>query len=280
MATFRRIYTYGGHEALRNRTVADFVAGKGTRKFTQTTSYDQEEARAAQAAGIDHLSILDSDVTEIRAGAPNTFITACLPATDFATHDEILRAAIKAAEAGADAVYTIRSLDVVEMLAKEGLAVQGHLGLVPRLSTMIGGLRAYGRTAGEALSLHHALRRLENAGAYAVELECVAHEAIGELSPRTGLVTHSIGSGGAADVIFMFQEDICGDIDNPPRHAKAFANMAPIRKQLQAEKHKGLTAFRDAVQDGSFPDAAHSIAMKDGELPKLCEALEALSAET
>ncbi|WP_107496546.1 3-methyl-2-oxobutanoate hydroxymethyltransferase [Thalassobius sp. I31.1] len=270
----KRIYTYGGMPATRNLTVADIKAGKGMRKFVQTTAVNRTEAAAAQNAGIDHLSIVDHDLAEVRAGAPDTFTTAALMASDYETHQDILRAGIRAAAAGADAVYTLRSFKAVELLADEGLAVQGHLGLVPRLSTNIGGLRAYGRTADEAMQLAEDLRRLEDAGAYAVELECVASEVIAELSPRTGLITHSIGSGDAADVIFLFQDDACGDTENAPRHAKAFADMAAARATLEAERMKGLTAYRAAVLDGSYPDAATSIAMKPGEHDKLREALD------
>ncbi|WP_298849126.1 3-methyl-2-oxobutanoate hydroxymethyltransferase [uncultured Ruegeria sp.] len=270
----KRIYTYGGYPATRNLTVADIKAGKGKRKFVQTTAVNRIEAAAAEATGIDHLSIVDHDLVEVRAGAPNTFTTAALMASDYETQKDILRAGIRAAAAGADAVYTLRSFKAVELLADEGLAVQGHLGLVPRLSTQIGGLRAYGRTADEAMQLADDLRRLEEAGAYAVELECVADEAIAEISPRTGLITHSIGSGGAADVIFLFQDDACGDTVDPPRHAKAFADMASARVQLEAERMKGLTAYRAAVLNGSYPYAATSISMKPGEQDKLREALD------
>lgn len=270
----KRIYTFGGVPAARNLTVADIVAGKGLRKLVQTTAVNRTEAAAAEAAAIDHLSIVDHDLAEVRAGAPNTFTTAALMASDYETHQDILRAGIRAATAGAGAVYTMRSLKAVELLADEGLAVQGHLGLVPRLSTRIGGLRAYGRTADEAMSLAEDLRRLEDAGAYAVELECVADEAIAEISPRTRLITHSIGSGGAADVIFLFQDDACGDTPNAPRHARAFADMASARAAMEVERMKGLTAFRAAVLNGSYPDCTTSVAMKPGEHEKLREALD------
>jgi 3-methyl-2-oxobutanoate hydroxymethyltransferase len=134
----KRIYTFGGFPATRNLTVADIKAGKGQRKFVQTTAVNRVEAAAAEAAGIDHLSIVDHDLHDVRAGAPNTFTTAALMASDYETHEDILRAGLRAAAAGADALYTLRSFKAVEMLADEGLAVQGHLGLVPRLSTQIG----------------------------------------------------------------------------------------------------------------------------------------------
>jgi 3-methyl-2-oxobutanoate hydroxymethyltransferase len=71
----KRIYTYGGMPATRNLTVADIKVGKGKRKFVQTTAVNRIEAAAAQAAGIDHLSIVDHDLSEVRAGAPDTFTT-------------------------------------------------------------------------------------------------------------------------------------------------------------------------------------------------------------
>lgn len=269
----KNIYTYGGFPAKRNLTVADIIALKGKRKLTQVSAINREEAAACEAAGIDLITIWDRDIHEVRAGAPDTFVTGALAMTDYHTNDEILRAAIKVAEAGADAVYTPRGLGVVEMLAKEGLCIQGHLGLIPRRSTQVGGLRAIARTADEAMQLLEDFRRLEEAGAYAVEVECVATEALEAISQRTSLVTHSIGSGSGGDIIFHFMEDICGDVENPPRHAKAFADLLSIRKQLSEERMRGLVGFKEAVDGGQFPDAKHSIAMPAEEQEKFQEAL-------
>jgi len=268
------IYTYGGHPARRNLTVADIIAMKGKKKLTQVSAIDRGEAAACAEAGIDLITIWDNAIHEVRAGAPDIFVTGSLSMTDYVTNDQILAAAISVAAAGADAVYTPRGLGVVEMLAAEGLSVQGHLGLVPRRSTQVGGLRAIGRTAVEAFKLAEDFRRLEDAGAYAVEVECVPTETLAEISKRTGLVTHSIGSGSGGDVIFHFIEDICGDVPNPPRHAKAFGDLLSIREKFDAERLRALRRFRDAVQDGSFPDAAHSIAMPADELEKFREALD------
>ena len=273
--TRTRIYTYGGRPARRNFTVADMVAHKGNAKLCQTCPATEEEAAACEAVGIDVLNTSDSDLPAVRAGAPETFIIADLPMTAHRTPDDILRAAVRAAETGADAVYTPRSLRMVEMLAKEGLAVQGHLGLVPRLSTRRGGLRIVGKTADEAIELAEDFRRLEDAGAYAAEVECVAAEALAAINPRTRLVTHSIGAGSAGDVIFMFLVDICGESDRPPGHAKAFADLGSIRAQLAVERRRALSDYRHAVMSGAYPDAETSVSMLPDEHQKLLEALDA-----
>ena len=270
-----RIYTYGGKPARRNLTVADLVALKGRARLCQTCPATAEEAAACEAAGIDVLNTSDADLPAVRAGAPETFTIADLPMTAHLTPDDILRAAVRAGEAGADAVYTPRSLRTVEMLANEGLAVQGHLGLVPRLSTRRGGLRIVGKTAEEAIELAEDFRRLEDAGAFAAEVECVAVEALEAIGPRSRLVTHSIGAGSGGDVIFMFLVDICGESERPPGHARAFADLRSLRARIIEERWRALREFRAAVQDGSYPDAATSVPMLPDEHEKLLEALEA-----
>ena len=273
--TRKRIYTYGGRPARRNFTVADLIALKGTVKLCQTCPATEEEAAACEAVGIDVLNTSDADLPAVRAGAPETFTIADLPMTAHQTADDILRAAVRAAEIGADAVYTPRSLRMVEMLAKEGLAVQGHLGLVPRLSTRRGGLRIVGKTADEAMELAEDFRRLEDAGAYSAEVECVAAEALAAINPLTKLVTHSIGAGSAGDVIFMFLVDICGESERPPGHAKAFADLGSIRAHLAVERRRALSEYRHAVMTGAYPDAATSVSMLPDEHQKLLEALDA-----
>ena len=271
----KRIYTYGGKPAARNYTVADMIALKGKTTLCQTCPATEEEAAACEAVGIDVLNTGDADLPAVRAGAPETFTIADLPMTAHLTPDDILRAAVRAGEIGADAVYTPRSLHTVEMLAKEGLAVQGHLGLVPRLSTKRGGLRIVGKTAEEALELAEDFRRLEDAGAYAAEVECVAAEALAAIAPRSSLVTHSIGAGSAGDVVFMFLVDICGELERSPGHARAFADLRSMRRQIVEERRRALGAYRAAVMDGSYPDAETSVSMLPSEYHKLVEALDA-----
>jgi 3-methyl-2-oxobutanoate hydroxymethyltransferase len=150
------------------------------------------------------------------------------------------------------------------------------VGLVPRRSTQIGGLRTVGKTADEAMHLLEQCRRYEDAGACWVEFECVASEALKEISKHTSLITHSIGAGPSADIIFLFMEDICGDNPDPPRHARAFGDLLSIRKQLSEERLRAVTAYKTAVEDGSYPGAGNAIVMPTPELEKLREALDKL----
>ncbi len=272
----RAIYTFGGQPARRNLTLLDLRQAKAEgRKLTQVNATrDIAEEAAAAAASIDILSVTSTRYDEARAAAPDQYIIATIGAPHLVTPDEVLREAFRVATAGADCIYTIRSLKIVEMLAREGLSVQGHAGLVPRKSVATGGLRAMGRTAEEALAILQDVRRLEEAGAVAVELECVAEGAAAAITTRTRLITHGIGSGRGTDVVFLFTADICGDAPTPPRHARAFGSLRPLRAALDGERRRALSAFADAVQNGSFPDTSTSIAMPQSEQDRFAEALD------
>lgn len=271
-----RILTFGGKMTERNITVADLIAGKGKKQFTETTVYNVEEAVAGAEAGIDVLRVWDPIVEEVVAAVPTTFITAGIAFDAYETPDQILAAAIRAVSAGADAVYTPRGLGIVEMLANEGIPVQGHVGLVPRKSTWVGGLRVIGKTCDEALKMYQDFKDLENAGAYAAEVECVPPETLELINPKTSIVTYSIGCGGAGDVIFLFMEDICGDLESPPRHAKAYGDLRSLRQKIQVERLSALKAFKDDVDSGTFPGPGKYANMPENEKLALQEALDKL----
>ncbi len=271
----KHIYTYGLEKAHRNMTLPDIRANKSAGvKMTQATATNGEEAVAVEVAGIDMLGLTSTKIAEARTRAQNIYMIAALEPEEMVTPDEILREAFRAAIAGADQLYTIRGLKIVEMLAKEGFSIHGHVGLVPRKSVTTGGLYTMGKTASEALSILDDLHRLEDAGAVAAEVECVASEAMTEISRRTSLITHSIGSGSGADVIFMFTEDICGDNANPPRHARAFGDLLSLHETVKVERLHALIEYKKAVDNAIFPDASTSVNMLPGEHIKLAEALD------
>ena len=269
----RRIYTYGGKPASRNLTIADLRAAKGKRKFTQVTASTADEAAAASEAEIDIITTESPLTAEIRKGAPETFLHTALMLTDYRSEAAVIDAAFEAMEDGADAVYTLRSLRMVSMLAEMNMPVMGHLGLVPRHSTWTGGLRAVGKTAEEALELYRDFKRLEDAGAFAVEVEVVPEEVLAEITNRTSLVTFSIGAGSAGDVQFLFMEDVCGDSETPPRHAKSYADLRALRRKISAERIRALKAFRRDVESGGYPGRGHIVRMDPVEVDKFREGM-------
>jgi len=271
----KNIYTFARKPAQRNYTIDDLRALKGSgQRLSMCNPANAQEIQACVDAGIDLLTVWDNQVGEARTIAPTHFMGTAMTWSQYHTKDEILRAAITCMEQGADMYYTLRSLDVVEMLAKEGIPVQGHIGLIPTTSIWNGGLRAFGRTADEAMELYRAFKRLEDAGGFAAEVECVAEEALTLLNKKTSIVTFSLGSGNAGDAIFLFISDICGESKNPPKHAHAFGNLAPLHDQMYRERVAALKEFHAETSAGSFPYPQQAISMHEGEAESLREALD------
>ena len=271
------IYTFGRKAARRNYTIKDLQDLKKTgTRLTMCNPNGAEEIRACVDAGIDTLTVWDTQMELVRELAPNHFAGTAMNWGQFSTADEIMRHAVECMEAGADMYFTNRSFDIVEMLAKEGIPVQVHMGLIPSLSHWAGGLRAFGRSADEAIQIYQMFKRFEDVGAFGCEIECVAEETLNLLNPLTSMVTFSLGSGNAGDVIFLFMSDICGESLDPPKHAHAFRNLKPLHDQIYAERVAALKDFHAEVQAKNFPYAPQSIKMHKGEEDKLKEALDKL----
>ena len=273
----KRIYTFGHEQVERNITVGDIISyKKNDIKMTQVTAANHEEASIVAEQNIDMIITGSDWYEDVRKGAPNTFITAALFAGRFITNEEILRGAFDVMMKGADSVLTPRSFDVVEMLAKEGMQVQGHVGMVPSMATKYGGIRTVGKTAEEALAILKDMKRLEDAGAFGAEVECVAEDALIEIKKHTSLVINSLGSGSGGDVMFLFFEDICGETSGikMPRHAKSWGNGQEIKNKLSKERSKAIKGFKDDVSSGKFPNSDHTVEMLPGEKDVLLERLD------
>ena len=269
-----RILDYAGREAERTVTVADIVALKAQRRrLAQVTASTAAEAAAAEAAGVEMVVCMSDFVPAVRAGSQRVFVTAAIDFSGAVTEDDLLGDAFTALRAGADAVITARGLDSVRRLSHEDIPVMGHLGFVPKKSTLYGGVRAVGRTAPEAAALWQRFQDLEAAGAFAVECELIPAEVMREIQQRTGLATISLGSGPHADVLFLFTSDICGESERLPRHARAYADLAALHRQIDAERVRALTEFRADVAGGGFPTDAETSRIDPDELAAFRAAL-------
>ena len=248
----KKIYNFSGEQAFRNYTIADLFKLKGKKKLTQINVKNSIETKIAVEANIDLLITGYNIVKEIRNIAKNKFITAAIPFTKFKTNDEILSASLEALEDGADAVYTARSPRVVEYLSNESVPVMAHLGLIPRKSIITGGLRAFGKTSEEALSLLDSFKKMENAGAFSVEAEVIAEKTLGFISQNCNLITISLGSGNYGDVNYLFMDDICGENKDLPRHAFSFAKVYKLRDKIYSEKLKAVKKFSKKAKTNNF----------------------------
>lgn len=277
----KRIYDLGRRPAQRNYTIADLRALKGSgKKLTMSNPSNPEELQACLDANIDLLVVWDEQIEFTREVAPHVFAGVGSTWAQFGSTQEIMDHAFDMMRKGADMYYTLRSFDVMEALAKEGIPVQSHIGLIPTFSHYCGGLRAWGRTADEALEIYKTLKRMEDVGVFAVEVECIAEEVLEAVNDKTSIVTFSLGSGMAGDAIFSFVKDICGEASEeakPPKHAHAFGNLQRLHEQIRTERVAALSAFNDEVKAGNFPYENNNIRMHADEKDRFLEALDKLS---
>jgi len=255
-------------------TVYDLQQLKGKRCLTHIHVKSPEEAAAAEAAGIDLMSCsFDSPEAQARlpllvAAAPNSFLSCATP-HGMASPEEAIRIGFRALELGASSVYCSASPFIIEAMAREGLPVVGHLGMVPRHVTWTN-YRAIGRTEEEARQLHQHMKTLESAGAYAAELECVPHNLARFLCSQTKMLLMSLGSGEGCDTQFLFSDDILGDYEERlPRHAKAYRNFLEENRRLQRERIAAFTEYIADVKEGRFPEKSHLVEMKEELLQKV-----------
>jgi len=260
-------------------SVYDLRQLKGKRCLTHIHVKSPEEAEAAEAAGIDLLSCsFDSPAAQARLpllveAAPKSFISGSTP-HGMASPEEAIRTGFKALELGASSVYCSASPWMIEAMAREGIPVVGHLGMVPRHATWTN-VRAIGKNHDEALKLYEQMKRLESAGAYAAELELVPHKLSAYLCKKTSLLLMSLGSGDGCDTQFLFSDDILGDYDERiPRHAKAYRNFRQEYQRLQDERIAAFKEYSADVANGRFPEATNLVGMDEAVFNEVVRSID------
>jgi 3-methyl-2-oxobutanoate hydroxymethyltransferase len=259
-------------------TVYDLQQLKGKRCLTHIHVKSPEEAAAAEAAGVDLMSCsFDSPESQARlprlvAAAPNSFLSAASP-HGLASQEEAIRVGFRSLELGASSVYCSASPFIIEAMARERIPVVGHLGMVPRHVTWTG-YRAIGRTVAEAKQLYQRMKDLENAGAYAAELELVPHNLARFLCLQTTMILMSLGSGTGCDTQFLFSDDILGDYEERlPRHAKAYRNFVEEHRRLQRERIAAFSEYIADVKEGRFPEPGHLVALDEKLLQEVIDSV-------
>ena len=245
-------------------SVKDLLDAKGTQTLAYVQVARVEEAVAAAEAGMDMIgTAFVPKRAHFASAVPDSHFQFGLPWGKHADAREALRDAMAAMGAGAQSVYCGYSPRIVEALAREGIPVICHVGLVPPKATWTGGFKAVGKTLDQARLVWHQVQDFENAGAFAVEMEVVAAPLATEISKRTSMLTISLGSGDGCDVQYLFSADLLGENrGHIPRHAKTYRNFAVERDRLQGERVAAYQEYIADVRGGAFPQDAHSVQMK------------------
>jgi 3-methyl-2-oxobutanoate hydroxymethyltransferase len=244
-------------------------------KIAMLTAYDALMARSLDRAGVDILLVGDSlgmvllgfDTTlpvtldmmihhtrAVSRGAQRALVVADMPFLSYQISPaEALRNAGRLIqEGGAQAVKIEggqRYAETVERLVGAGIPVMGHLGLVPQSIHQIGGFRQQAKSEGEAQRLLEDAKALQQAGVFAVVLECIPAKVAHTVTQELSIPTIGIGAGPYCDGQVLVTHDALGLTgEAAPSFVKRFAQLGPLMTE-------GVMEYIEEVKDGRFPSA-------------------------
>ena len=145
--------------------------------------------------------------------------------------------------------------ETVRRIVDAGIPVMGHLGLTPQSINQFGGYKIQGKTPKAAVKLINDAMALEQAGAYAIVLECVPVHLAKSITERVSIPTIGIGAGPDCDGQVQVFHDLLGLYqDFAPKHAKRYAEVGDTIRDA-------VKAYADDVRSGKFPTDAESFIM-------------------
>ena len=252
---------------MKKLTVKDIIKCKGIRKLSEVYAHNPLEAEACELAGIDMIVSSElNDIKGIRESAKNTFLTIGLPYGAYLTEYDILKRSFELINMGADAIYCPQSLKLINVIANEDIPVVGHSGFIPYKSTLYGGFKAYGKNAKEANKIYKQCLSLQDAGAFAIEIEIVPSKVAEYISKNIDVFMIGMGSGIGCDAQYLFAEDILGyNKGHIPRHAKVYSNIAEDYELIKKKAEKAFKSFKEDVISKNYPSTTHDIDISENE---------------
>ena len=270
-------------------TVYDYLKSKGKRQLSNLFVHTVEEAAAAEEAGIDYIVAANdlptfginatlNDVKRIREVAPNCFMQSGGPKPP-ASEYEAIKFAHEYLSFGVDCIYVGNlSYKWIRAMRDENIPTIGHVGLIPGKATWIGGYRAIGKTAEEAVGVLKHTLELQEAGVIGVELEVVPPKVAKIITEKVDIITMSMGSGSDCDAQFLFSNDVLGWNENHiPRHAKIYRNFKREYEKLQRERVEAFKEFHNDTINKKFNDPKYTVDIKDDEYNKFLELSEKIN---
>jgi len=237
------------------------------------TAYDYPSARIAEDAGADILLVGDS-LGMVVQGQQDTLVVTL---DQMAYHSAMVARAAKRAlvvsdmpfltyhtgfkdairncgrclqEAGVQGVKIeggAKRAPLIRRLVQNGIPVMGHIGLTPQSIHALGGFKVQGKTLEAADELLKDARAVEQAGAFAMVLECIPSEVAREITARAGILTIGIGAGPHCDGQVLVFHDLLGLYDGPiPHHVRVYGEFGKLMREA-------LARFKEDVLSGAFP---------------------------
>lgn len=260
-------------------TSADFRTMKNSGdKISMVTAYDYSTARLVDESGIDSILVGDSlgmvmlgypdtlsvtmedmihHCSAVVRGAKNALVICDMPFMSYQTsvYDAVKNAGRLIKEGKAAAVKLEGGTEFAEhikAIVNASIPVCGHLGMTPQSVNAFGGFKVQGKTVEAAKKLITDALALEQAGAFAIVLECVPAELAEYISKLLSIPTIGIGAGVGCDGQVLVYQDLTGIYnDFTPKFVKRYLNAGEMIKNAFVD-------YNYEVKHGKFPTAEHS----------------------
>lgn len=265
-------------------TAATFLEMKQKgEKISMLTCYDYSTAKLMEQAGVngilvgdslgntmlgqpDTLSVTMEDMIHhgraVANACQNTMVVIDMPFMSYQTsiYDAVKNAGRLMKEGRGNAVKLEGGAAVVEQIraiVDAGIPVQAHIGMTPQSVNAFGGFKVQGKGEAAARQLLKDAYAVQEAGAFSVVMECVPPKLAALISKKLVIPTIGIGAGAGCDGQILVYQDMLGMFtDYVPKFVRQFANVGQVMTQA-------FTDYMASVQDGSFPEPAHTFAKSD-----------------
>ena len=258
-------------------------------KITMITAYDYSTAKLMDNAGIngiligdslgmtmlgyeDTLSVTMEDMIHhtacVARGAKNALVVADMPFMSYQVSvEEAVRNAGRLMKEGrAQAVKLEGGASVckqIKAITEASIPVMAHLGLTPQSVNAFGGFKVQGKSLEAARTLIEDAKRVEEAGAFSVVLECVPAALAKIITETISIPTIGIGAGAGCDGQILVYQDMLGMYsDFTPKFVKKFANVGQVMTQAFADYIK-------ETKEGTFPTVEQSFKIDEEIIEKL-----------
>ena len=274
---------------MKNTVVTFREAKQKGEKLTMLTAYDYSTAKLMDEAGVNSILVGDSlgnvilgyedtiSVTmedmihhgaAVSRGAKNALVVIDMPFMSYQTsiYDAVRNAGRLMKEGRAGAVKLEGGKEVcpqIQAITEVGIPVVAHLGLTPQSIHAFGGFKVQGKSEAAARKLLEDAKAVEEAGAFAVVLECVPAKLAECVTKELNIPTIGIGAGNVCDGQVLVYQDMLGMFsDFTPKFVKRFANVGEVMKEA-------FQTYFEEVQNGIFPAKVHEYAIADEVIEKL-----------
>ena len=258
-------------------------------KVTMLTAYDYSTAKLMDNAGIEMLLVGDSlgnvilgyentlsvtmedmihHTSAVARGAENAMVVADMPFMSYQTsvYDAVVNAGRLIKEGHAHAVKLEGGKSVcpqIRAITEASIPVVAHIGLTPQSVNAFGGFKVQGKDAENAERLIEEAKAVQEAGAFAVVMECVPAKLAEYITSQVSIITIGIGAGAGCDGQVLVYQDMLGMFpDYKPKFVKKFADVGSIMTQAFSDYIK-------EVKDGTFPAEEHTFGISDDVMKKL-----------